>query len=212
MSGFKVDDFVLEFNDVPIKSVSDLVGKVGAIEPGAQAKIICHSGTKTVHRNVVLDLRPDMRELFVSEWRGRPMPNVDVLRARDQKRVELSGAQRKGTILVIDYFATWCGPCKRIMPDLSELQKSYEGQGVQVIGVSGEDRETVEQYRLKYTPDYQLAVDDTGVFRRELNVSVLPTIWIVDRRGIIQDIWFGAGHMPKVRDSLKKLLEAPVKE
>ncbi|MEC8025489.1 MAG: PDZ domain-containing protein [Myxococcota bacterium] len=207
MTGMQVGDVILKIDHVDVKGVRDMVSRVGAYAPGTQIAITLSRKGATQTKPVVLDLRPDMRSLFVSEWRGRPMPDLSVLDVVTKERVSLAPKDTAGSILIIDYFATWCGPCKRVMPKLADIEKRYSERGVRVIGVSSEALETVSAYRAKHPPGYAFAVDDSGQFRQALNVSVLPTLWIVDRSGVISDIWFGAGHTDKLEARLRAMLE-----
>ena len=139
-----------------------------------------------------------------------PPVALEGVRAVDGQ-VTLGAQEPEPGVLVVDYFATWCGPCLRVMPALEALAREYEAQGVRVVGVTGEDKPAVAEF-LKDNPlEYAVTVDSTQAFRQQLGVSVLPTIWVTDRAGVIRHIFFGAGHndelLAAVREELG--LESP---
>jgi len=209
----RVGDFVLVFDGKPVADVRDLVTRVGAKPPGSHVKfLVFRKGDGKLEKPVVLDLRVDARERFKQEWLGRAMPAVSVSGVRDSDggRIDLSPSATRGKVIVIDYFATWCGPCKMVMPQLEALQKEYAASGVRVIGVSGEEPEVVRPFVEKRGLAYTVGLDDEkGEFRKHLEVSVLPTVWVVDRNGKIQDIFFGAGHHSQIDAAVRRAAGLP---
>jgi thiol-disulfide isomerase/thioredoxin len=213
-AGIQVGDFVLKFQSKKVAGVADLVKRVGATPPGTQVEFeIFRPGKGRIIKPVVLDLRVDMRARFKQEWLGSKMPSVGItgVRRSDGDRVDLSPTATAGLVVVIDYFATWCGPCKAVMPQLEALQKQYESDGVRVVGVSGEDMDVVKPFIAKRPLAYRVGIDATGEFRKHLAVSVLPTVWVVDRKGIIRDIFFGAGHHAAIEASVRRAAGLPSK-
>ena len=211
-AGVAIGDFVLAFQGTDVATVKDLVQRVGAQAPGAQVDVKIHrpgEGVKTL--KVVLDLRIDQRERFKKEWLGRPMPSVSLKGARetDGESINLSPVKNRGDILVIDYFATWCGPCKAVMPRLEKMAEEFADQRVRFIGVSGEEVKIVTDFLAQKPLAYKVGIDTTGDFNKEMLVTVLPTIWIVDRAGVIREIFFGAGHTDALHAAIKRLAAEP---
>ena len=94
-----------------------------------------------------------------------------------------------GKVLLIDFWATWCAPCRAEMPHLSALQERFAKQGLVVIGVSKESRETVTPFLPKLGMRYAYAVEGTKSWHQAFNVKALPYSMVVDRKGKI--IWRG---------------------
>lgn len=107
-------------------------------------------------------------------------------------------------VYVIEFWATWCGPCIANMPHIAELQQQYRGQGVQIIGVSDEDKETVEEFLKQEHPElektmaeitsaYSLTSDPDGStyadYMTAANQDGIPTAFIVGKQGKIE--WIG---------------------
>lgn len=96
---------------------------------------------------------------------------------------------------VVEFWATWCGPCRTSIPHLSSLQKRYEEQGLVVIGISDEDKETVVPYMEKMGDkmDYRIALDSTHEtiinYFSPFSIEGIPTAFVIDKQGKL--IWYG---------------------
>ncbi len=105
-------------------------------------------------------------------------------------------AESKGDkIFVIEFWATWCGPCKATMPHLSKLQSKYKDSGVVIIGISGEGQETVQTFLKKNgnKMDYRVALDDgDNTAKRYMNafgVEGIPHAFVINKNNEI--VWQG---------------------
>jgi thiol-disulfide isomerase/thioredoxin len=105
-----------------------------------------------------------------------------------------STAIEKDQVYVIEFWATWCGPCRAAIPHLSELQRRYEADGLRIIGVSTEDKDVVERFVRSQGQQiaYTIAVDSRNTTERNWMTAAgqrgIPTSFIVDQRGRIQFI------------------------
>lgn len=107
---------------------------------------------------------------------------------------DLSGRQHnisewRGKVLVINFWATWCPPCRKEIPDFIALQEQYAAQGVQFIGIAIEDREPVAEYTAAGKINYPILLGgDNGItLARQLgnSVNAVPYTLVVDRQGQI---------------------------
>lgn len=112
---------------------------------------------------------------------------------------------QEGQVYVVEFWATWCGPCINSMPHLAELQKTYADRGVRIVSISDEDLETVEAFLEKPTPQdedvtfaeltsaYSLTTDpDQSAFRDYMQAAGqtgIPAAFIVGKSGLIE--WLG---------------------
>ena len=110
------------------------------------------------------------------------------------ERVKLEDVKNR-EIVVIEFWATWCAPCRKSIPHLTELQEKYEKQRVRIIGVSTEDTSTVMNFvhGMGKKMDYTVAVDNEGKtyasLMTEFQVQGIPHAFIIDRKGKIA--WHG---------------------
>jgi thiol-disulfide isomerase/thioredoxin len=103
-------------------------------------------------------------------------------------------AIEKGKVYVIEFWATWCAPCKRSIPHLNELHQEFEEDGLVLIGISDEDVDTVTRF-VRAQGDkmsYRVAVDrraqTTRAWREAAKLPGIPAVFIVDRESRIQYI------------------------
>jgi len=96
-------------------------------------------------------------------------------------------AALRGRIVVLDFWATWCGPCNVTSPILDAFAKAHAAEGVTVLGISQDnDAEDVTSWLVRHKVSYVVAHDGNGSAGRAFAVSNLPTLVVVDREGNIR--------------------------
>ena len=145
-----------------------------------------------------------------------PLPIEAPLALKDLTGAEQSLAGYRGRVVVLNFWATWCEPCKKEMPDLSAIQNEYAALGVQVIGAAG-DAATDSAKVLKFIREYKLNFPvwvgaQTSDMERFGVGSVLPATVIIDREGKI--VWREIGIIKplELRKELDKILLPKVAE
>jgi len=101
------------------------------------------------------------------------------------KGSKLALADLKGSPVLIDFWATWCGPCAMQTPILDRLAKRHQGKGLKVVGVNvvDDDPEAAADYAKRKSLSYPIVLDDTGLTQRSYGVNRLPTMILVDKDG-----------------------------
>jgi len=100
-----------------------------------------------------------------------------------------------GKVTVVEFWATWCPPCRVSIPHLTEVQEKYEDRGVLVVGISNEDEATVRPFveNMGQKMDYHVAVDGAGKVRGgymgAFKQNSIPTAFVVDKAGNV--VWHG---------------------
>ena len=146
---------------------------------------------------------------FVPVALPRPAPGITV-RDLDGKPLDLESL--KGRTVLLDFWATWCKPCEKTMPILSEFQARYREKNLVVLGVSiDESPDKVRKYVEKRRPGYQIALDDTkSPTWQAYRVKVVPTAYLIDAKGQLIAEWFGNLESKSVAALLDSVLASPV--
>jgi thiol-disulfide isomerase/thioredoxin len=107
------------------------------------------------------------------------------LRSLDGKSIKLS--EFKGQPVVLDFWATWCAPCRAAMPDLGHMQERYQPQGLVVIGLSVDDGPAggVRRFVDKLGVKFRVAMADEGVLDDYGPIRSIPTTIFINRKGEI---------------------------
>ncbi len=141
-------------------------------------------------------VRPTGPSLTEAEL-GSPAPDFSFTRLDTREAARLSDFA--GQVVLINWWATWCAPCLKELPDLNELQTKYADRGLVVLTISDETPETLDDFEndlpLKTTAGFIGSANDLpDPFRRTLQVR--PTSYVIDREGIIRDFVLGAQDLP----------------
>ena len=157
-----------------------------------------------------------LRVLDETPVKPKPVSDDAVLALKDLTGAEQSLAGYRGRVVVLNFWATWCEPCKKEMPDLSSIQNDYAALGVQVIGAAGDpaaDSVKVMKFIREFKVNFPVWVGATTDDMERFGVgTVLPATVIVDKDGKI--VWREVGIIkPDVlRKELDKLLLPKVAE
>lgn len=158
------------------------------------------TGSKGLGGAGLLQVGSEAPELSVANWvQGSPVSEFE-----------------EGKVYIVEFWATWCGPCIAGMPHLAEIQKTY-GDKVQVIGISSETQQTVlsglqgihphvPTKTVAQVADYTLAVDNNGrtnaAYMKAAQIGTIPNAFLVGKDGRIKYI----GHPGKIDNALEAAL------
>jgi protein-disulfide isomerase len=138
---------------------------------------------------------------------GAPLP---LFKAKDAKGNEVDLASYKGKVLVVNFFASWCGPCKKEFPVLVELYKEFNAKGLEIVsvGVDGVAQQSVD-FAAQFQPAFPIVPDPESVLMGTFNVYSMPATFIVDREGIIRfkgDEFSPEVHLEKLKTTVRELV------
>jgi thiol-disulfide isomerase/thioredoxin len=109
-----------------------------------------------------------------------------------------------GQVVVVDFWATWCGPCHVQARILGEVYKDYRGRGVQFLAADvGEEAQTVKTFLATMPMPYSVVLDPKNV-SDQLGVYALPTLMVVNKKGVISFFQPGIADGPTLRRVLKE--------
>ena len=138
--------------------------------------------------------------------RGSAAPGFELKSIPEGKSTALASFQGKAVLL--NFWATWCGPCKIEMPWLVDLQKKYGSQGFQIVGVAMDDTSDKEiaDFAHKMGVNYPVLKGTEKVGDLYGGVEGLPTTYYLDRSGKVVDKTLGLASESVIEDGIKKAL------
>jgi thiol-disulfide isomerase/thioredoxin len=135
----------------------------------------------------------------------RPMAPQFSLIDLNGRKLEL--ADHKGKVVLLDFWATWCGPCRIEIPGLVRLQERYRDQGLVIIGISLDDSlEPVREFYREYRMNYPVAMGDERISALYGGILGLPTTFLIGRDGRIYAKHMGATDISVFEEEVKELL------
>jgi len=156
-------------------------------------------GVRMARRNAVVAKAPALAK------DGVLAPDFQ-LQSLDGRQVRLSDFRGKAVLL--NFWATWCAPCKIEMPWFIDLQKQYAAQGLQVVGVAMDDsgEAAIAKFAKEMAVNYPVLIGKESVGDAYGGVEFLPTTFVIDRQGKVVDRVFGLVGRSEFEDDIKKAL------
>ena len=122
---------------------------------------------------------------------GKPLPKFSLTTTKGQK---ITNASLKGKVVLLDFWATWCVPCRQASPKIQELHEKYGSKGLYVLGAdTGEfGKGTAAPYAKKHKYTYNFA-EQSDKLAAGLGIQPIPVFVLVDKKGIVRKVWTGIG-------------------
>jgi len=170
-----------------------------------------------------------------SDWPGKPSAKIEKKSAADQKSADFSlkdaighptpefslkdangqtvhPADYKGKVVLLDFWATWCGPCKVEIPWFMEFERQFKDQGFAVLGVSMDEDgwAAIKPYVEDRKMNYRVLLGNDNVSTAYGGLDALPTTLLIDRQGKIALVEFGVSKgKEEFKNAIVQLLDAP---
>ena len=138
---------------------------------------------------------------------GQPAPDFS-LPSLNGKTYKLSDL--KGKVVLLDFWATWCPPCREELPIIEKLHQEFKDKNLVVLGISNEDRQTIENFLKNNRLTFPILIDEREKVGKSYKVVAIPRVLLIDKTGKIRkDI---LGYNPKNEEILRELIERLSKE
>ena len=121
----------------------------------------------------------------------------------------VTSEQFKGKVVVVDFWATWCGPCREEIPGYIALQKKYGADNLAIVGVSLDEAgpDVVKAFIKKFGVNYQMVMGDSAVQTAFGGMEAIPTTFLIDRTGQVRDRKVGTEATEAYQDKIAALLK-----
>jgi len=117
----------------------------------------------------------------------------------------------RGKVVIMDFWASWCGPCRMAMPELKKLYEKYHTKGLEVLSLNqGESKNEAERFMKSENYPFTVLLDYKGEVGRMYKVSGIPAFFLLDKQGnvVMKEVGFDYGMADKLSPQIEKLLNA----
>lgn len=199
-AGVVSGDKIIGFGGKALTDMSQIKTVLAASKTGQTINIEVLRDGKKIPLKVKLTDRPDDISSLTGSAVGSKM-------AEFGKNFYQNGDKRKQKpkATLLDFWATWCGPCRKTLPILEEIYQNLGQQGLEVIGIADESLDVLNSfYQSEHRSPYPLYRDATQALWRRYGIHSVPTLMLLDSEGYIKGVWSGVPN--------KKALEQIVQE
>lgn len=188
-AGLREGDRLARVGGVEVRDAGHVIQLVAARAPGERLALEVDRAGARRGLQATLRENPGPERIARLEHVGTAAPPLDG--GLPIGRAPTSLAALRGQVVLLDFWATWCGPCRLVAPQLNALQARFGAQGLRVVGVTTDPVERAATFMELAGTKYPSLADPGALVSRAYHVSSLPTLFVIDRRGIVREVFVG---------------------
>jgi thiol-disulfide isomerase/thioredoxin len=208
-AGIEAGDVLLSIDGEQVTRPTDVVRLVAIHRAGERVALAFRRGEGDRLVGTVLAARPDMAALMSKTFVGSPAPHFGELTAVQGTIPEDIGGW-KGKVVVLEFWASWCVPCRMTAPKLNAWHERFKAEGLEVLGITTDPVVFASQAAVEFGIGYSVASDDSQATSRTFRALSIPTLFVIDREGVVRRVVVGysSDELARTEELIETLIKA----
>lgn len=205
----RAGDVIVEIDGQPTTSPQQLSETVKSQTVNDEVPVLFDRGGQMHLLRITLSAMPEFEDRLRLAFIGRPAPEIEGVMTFQGDAASLRDF--RGDVLVLEFWASFCGVCRMMGPLLDRWDQRYRALGARVMGITVDPPDVATRVARQAQMQYTLASDPDSKITREYWASQIPTLFIIDREGVVQDVMVGyfEPRLEQIESLIERLLEQP---